>query len=472
MGKRKSQWEFGELFEEKDLKKTYAVSELTSEIRKTLEGKFRRVRVAGEVSNFRAQSSGHCYFGLKDAGAQLSCVLFRGERVTHRGEIDNGISLVLEGDLSVYEPRGQYQLIVRSVELQGQGALQQAFERLKAKLEQEGLFAAERKRAIPPYVFRLGVVTSPTAAALRDVVQIVRRRHPSLQLVLNGVRVQGQGAAEEIAAGIARLNRYAQALPSAQGLDAILVTRGGGSLEDLWAFNEEPVARAIAASDLPVVSAVGHEIDFTIADFVADLRAPTPSAAAELLTEGVFASRDWVWGLDGQLGQWIRRAFQERAQRAQQVVHRLSLAHPQRSIEGYRQHLDDFEVRSQRMVAVRQERARRQWTELSGRLQAFQPTRLLSHERARVTELGQWARERVRGAIERHKTRLDRLGTTLRLLSPLNVLERGYSLTRRAESGKLVTGPDGVAEGDALITLVKDGEIRSKVEGTSPSQAD
>ena len=282
-----SQWDFGELFTEEETRDVFTVSELTMRVKRTLENQIGQVWVEGEISNFRAQASGHMYFSIKDARTQLSCVLFKGTRVEQRELMEDGQKVVLQGDLTVYEPRGQYQLIVRAVELQGVGALQAQFEKLKTKLQAEGLFDAETKQELPRFPQRIGIVTSLSAAALRDVLHVVRRRQPSLQIVLAACRVQGKGAENEIANAIDRLNRWATTEP----LDLILVTRGGGSLEDLWAFNEEAVARAIHASSVPVVSAVGHEIDFTISDFVADARAATPSAAAEIITAAAVALR-------------------------------------------------------------------------------------------------------------------------------------------------------------------------------------
>jgi exodeoxyribonuclease VII large subunit len=287
----KTQWSFaGDLFPEAGQKPTESVSELTQKLKQQLESGFADRRVAGEVSNFRLQGSGHAYFVLKDAGAQLSCVLFRGQGGAGRAALRDGAQVVLGGDITVYEPRGNYQLRVTSVEVQGVGALQAAFERLKEKLSAEGLFDADRKRPIARYPGRIGLVTSATGAAIQDVLHVLSRRFCP-EVILNPVRVQGSGAAQEIAAAIGRLNRFSK---SVQPLDVILVTRGGGSLEDLWCFNEEVVARAIAASEVPVVSAVGHEIDFTISDFVADFRAATPSAAAEILTQDWVDSRDFV----------------------------------------------------------------------------------------------------------------------------------------------------------------------------------
>src|SRR5208282_4675979 len=298
MSKAKSQWDFGELFPPSpgsfgatsptgQARRVLSVSELTAQVRSLLEKHIGSIWVTGEVTNLRVQSSGHIYFTLKDATAQLNCVLFSREKVPHRELLADGQKVLLQGDVTVYEARGQYQLIVRAVELQGVGALQIAFEKLKQKLAAEGLFAPERKRPLPKYPQRIGLVTSPTGAAIRDVLHVVQRRNPGLEIILAPCRVQGDGAADEIAAAIRLLNEFNVA--QASGLrekdsqagslchiDLILVTRGGGSLEDLWAFNEEVVARAIFESAVPVVSAVGHEIDFTISDFVADVRAATP----------------------------------------------------------------------------------------------------------------------------------------------------------------------------------------------------
>src|ERR1017187_8737984 len=336
----KSQWDFGELFPADPTRKVLSFWELTADIKRLLEKQIGAVWVSGEITNLRSQSSGHVYFTLKDVAAQLSCVLFRGTAAAQRELLADGQKVLLQGDVTVYETRGQYQLIVRAVELQGVGALQIAFEKLKQKLAAEGLFAAERKRPLPRYPQRIGLVTSPTGAAIRDVLHVVQRRNPGLEIILAPCRVQGEGAAEEIAAAIKLLNEFSEggaprrpdletqkelgsrgARPS-ERLDLILVTRGGGSLEDLWAFNEEVVARAIFESAIPVVSAVGHEIDFTIGDFVADVRAATPSAAAEIITGGVFGSRQFV----------------------ESLVRRMMQAHPRRQLDESLQRLDDLQT--------------------------------------------------------------------------------------------------------------------------------
>src|SRR5437867_4733007 len=329
----KSQWDFGELFPvEQTSRKVLSVTELTWQIRRLLEQQVGRVWVTGEITNFRAQSSGHLYFTLKDAAAQLSCVLFRGELQVDRSLLQDGRKVVLQGEVTVYESSGQYQLRVMAVELQGIGALQVAFEKLKQKLSAEGLFASERKRPLPKYPQQIGLVTSPTGAAIRDVLHVIQRRNAALEIIFIPCRVQGEGAAEEIAASIRLLNEFAsveslkgvivesvngstvQRFNGSTNLDLIVLTRGGGSLEDLWAFNEEIVARAIFESAVPVVSAVGHEIDFTISDFVADVRAATPSAAAEIITEGVFSSGQFISEAGARLRQLLDQQLADKHQ--------------------------------------------------------------------------------------------------------------------------------------------------------------
>lgn len=463
MGKASNQWDFGELFEERALRKTYSVTELTGAIRRSLERDFGRIRVSGEISNFRLQSSGHCYFAVKDAGAQLSCVLFRGERGVKRTELDNGVKVTLEGDLTVYEARGQYQLIVRALELEGVGALQAAFEKLKAKLADEGLFEAERKRPIPKYCFRLGLVTSSSAAALRDVLNVMTRRHPAIETILSPVRVQGQGAGKEIAEAIDRLNRYSSVASEEDRLDAILITRGGGSLEDLWAFNEELVARAVVASALPIVSGVGHEVDFTICDFVADLRAPTPSAAAELLTEGVFGSRDGVRYAADQLGAAALRQWGHLAAVFDQVGHRLRSCHPQRKIEVQRQTVDEAESALLRALQDRRDREAQVVRHLGKQLEIYQPLNELRRQREGLVRWGDRLREVMQRQLQRRRDQIDQGQKMLRLLSPLNVLERGYSISRDATTGEVIASSRSVRVGTRVNTLVQDGEILSEV---------
>jgi exodeoxyribonuclease VII large subunit len=494
----KSQWDFGgELFPMEPRsperppveaapaalpRKILSVSELTSQVRRLLEQQVGTIWVTGEITNLRAQNSGHMYFTLKDAGSQLSCVLFRSEPVAHRELLQDGHKLLLQGDVTVYEARGQYQLIVRAVELQGIGALQIAFEKLKQKLATEGLFAPERKRALPKYPQRIGLVTSPTGAAIRDVLHVVRRRNPSLEIILAPCRVQGEGSAREIATAIRLLNEFSsgrreeaptlkieinQSLltPAATNkLDLILVTRGGGSLEDLWAFNEEIVARAVFESALPVVSAVGHEIDFTISDFVADLRAATPSAGAEIITEGVFSSCEFVGEAADRIRLLAARQFENKADELERISHRLARMHPRRRFNDWLQRLDDLHgglLRCTKQGARQQLAA---FQNLSERLARVRPAQLLKQRRELFEQEQARLGERMRHQLRELQNRAEALLGRLQLLGPEGVLARGYSITTDAESGKVLRDAKNVKPGQRLKTRLKSGEIISRAE--------
>jgi len=439
----KSQWDFGELFPAEQVRKVLSVGELTTQVKRLLEKSVGLVWVSGEVTNLRAQSSGHVYFTLKDAAAQLSCVLFRGTASEARALLADGQKVLLQGDLTVYEARGQYQLIVRAVELQGVGALQIAFEKLKQKLAAAGLFALERKRPLPRYPQRIGLVTSPTGAAIRDVLHVVERRNPGLELFLVPCRVQGEGAAAEIAEAIRELNEFNLTPPAGQGpLDLILITRGGGSLEDLWAFNEEVVARAIFESALPVVSAIGHEIDFTISDFVADFRAATPSAAAEIITEGVFASREFLAEAPAWLSNRVQRRLRFATENLAQWQARLVRRHPRRRLDEALQRLDDLQtVLLRRVTAATRDRA----TMLENVVGRFQRVRPAQAVKKRLELLGHFERR-------------------LNLLGPEQVLARGYSITLDADSGKILRQPAEARAAGRLRTKLHGGEVVSRVE--------
>jgi exodeoxyribonuclease VII large subunit len=461
----KSQWDFGELFPAEQTRRVLSVSELTAQVKRLLEKSVGSVWVTGEVTNLRAQSSGHMYFTLKDAADQLSCVLFSREKVSHRELLADGQKVLLQGDVTVYEARGQYQLIVRAVELQGVGALQVAFEKLKQKLAAEGLFAPERKRPLPKYPQRIGLVTSPTGAAIRDVLHVAQRRNPGLEIILAPCRVQGQGAAEEIAAAIKLLNEFnvAQvgravpcapresgglsggqrtARPTENGLDLILVTRGGGSLEDLWAFNEEVVARAIFESAIPVVSAVGHEIDFTISDFVADVRAATPSAAAEIITEGVFASRQLVADL----------------------TQRMARAHPRRRMNELSQRLDDLQAGLLRCTRRGTKERQVAWQNLATRLLRVRPVQLVRQRRESLALNQRRLRESAHVQLRNGRNHFEATEARLRLLGPEQVLSRGYSITMDAATGKVLRAAKDVKPDQHLKTRLKAGEVLSEVE--------
>jgi len=459
----KSQWDFGDLFSEPPSRRILTVSQLTSNVRSLLEKQVGQVWVSGELTNFRTQSSGHIYFTLKDANAQLSCVLFRGELLANRELLSDGQKVVLHGSLTVYEPRGQYQLRVIAVEMQGVGALQQKFERLKQKLQAEGLFATERKRPIPSHPHCVGIVTSESGAAIRDVLHVVQRRHPAMKLILASCRVQGQGAAEEIAAAITLLNTWSAKGALACRVDVILVTRGGGSLEDLWAFNEEIVARAIFNSPIPVISAVGHEIDFTISDFVADFRAATPSAGAEILTEGAVSSRRVVKETADYLRTLVRRRFEQHKSDVNALAQRLLRLHPRRQLNDKLQYLDD--LRSSLVRCARQNLKRYivHSQNLQVRFLQFRPSFILSERKHELADIRRRLSDNVRHSLERRGHLLDHLGSRLRLLSPENVLARGYSITLDAASGRVLRKATDARSGQRLRTKLASGEISSEV---------
>ena len=436
----KSQWDFGELFSPAETRKVLSVWELTSDIKRSLEKSFGTVWVSGEITNLRAQSSGHVYFTLKDVAAQLSCVLFRSS-AAQRTLLADGRKVLLQGDITVYEARGQYQLIVRAIEAQGIGALQQQFEQLKQKLAAEGLFAPERKRPLPRFPQRIGLVTSPTGAAIRDVLHVIARRHPGLEIILAPARVQGAGAAREIAEGIELLNA-AHAAGTYEPLDLILITRGGGSLEDLWAFNEEPVARAVYGSALPVVSAVGHEIDFTFADFVADLRAATPSAAAELITEGMYACREWVAEAPQRLHRLARRKVEREIEAFDSLAGRLGRLHPRRRLDESLQRLDDLQAGLLRGLKTA---ARSRGLVLQNLVDRF--------HRAKPSVTLKARREALRQLEKR-----------LNILGPEQVLARGYSITCDPVTGRVLRDAAEAKPGQRLRTRLAKGEVGSRVE--------
>jgi exodeoxyribonuclease VII large subunit len=502
----KSGWDFGELFPAEQTRKVWSVTELTWRIRRALEAHVGQVWVTGEITNLRVQGSGHAYFTLKDIGAQLNCVLFRGESKANRSLLQDGRKVVLQGEITVYEPRGQYQLRVLAVELQGVGALQVAFEKLKQKLHAEGLFAQERKRPLPRYPRRIGLVTSPTGAAIRDVLHMVERRNPSLEIILAPSRVQGEGAAPEIAQAIELLNAFSLSMtlpraatspdrtvdlalvenrvvlaeplapdPATQAtgdappplrpyLDLILLTRGGGSLEDLWAFNEEIVARAIYRSALPVVSAVGHEIDFTISDFVADVRAATPSAAAEIITEDVFSSCQFVAGAQARLAQLARQQLQDKEYRLAELRQRMARVRPRRRLDDLLQRLDDRQASLSRCLKHAVLTRRLQFQNLCERLSRVRPQVLLNQRREAFSRTRHRMDEHARHRLGELKSRLETLQARLRLLGPEQVLSRGYSITADAETGRVLRQPTEVQPNQRIRTRLQHGTIFSRAE--------
>ncbi len=403
------------LFQQQDnARGVLSVSEFTAAIKELLEGVFPDVWVSGEISNFSRPQSGHCYLTLKDADAQVRAVLWRGTASRVRFDLHDGLEVVCHGHLDVYAPRGSYQLVVEQIEPRGMGALELALRQLKAKLEAEGLFDPGRKRALPRFPKTIAVVTSPTSAAIRDFLEVLRRRWRGANVLVVPVRVQGDGAAAEIAKGIELANRLRD-----PEIDCLVVGRGGGSLEDLWAFNEEVVVRAIFASRLPVVSAVGHEIDVTLSDLVADVRALTPSEAAER----VVPSSEELEQLLRQQQQRLAAALRGRATVARSQLDALAnsrvFRRPAQRVRDLAQRLDELASRASRAVVHRRTHA---------------------------------------------QGRLDALGSRLESLSPRAVLQRGYSITRRAGGQQVLRSAGELSTGDSIVTEFSEGEVRSVVD--------
>ena len=445
--------------------KVWSVSQLTREIREVLEERVGTVWVAGEVSNHRLQASGHQYFTLKDKGAQVSCVLFRGAaRMAAR--FGDGDQVELQGELSVYEPRGQYQLVVRQVRLKGQGGLQARFEALKRRLQAEGLFAAEGKRPVPRFPQVVALITSPTGAALQDMLNILTRRAPWLRVLVYPVRVQGQGAEQETIRALEVLNdaeRYGLPQP-----DTLVIGRGGGSLEDLWAYNEEALARAIHASVIPVISAVGHEIDFTIADFVADLRAPTPSAAAELLAPDGAELRRHLEAAQKRLqGRVEARLEQDR--RVLELMAKGSLERgPERQLQQAEQQVDEMAIALESALRGRLQGLADHLAECRQVLAQRHPQVVLAEAGHRVEVVAARLQQEVEVRLARLNDRLTARLDLLRNLGPQSVLARGFSYTTDA-AGRVLKDASEVAEGEVVITRLAAGSLESVVRRSEPT---
>jgi len=436
------------------MEKILTVSELTAHIKVLLETSFDVLWVTGEISNMRRPGSGHLYFTLKDADSQIRAVIFRQGARRIGFDLEEGMSVVCRGRLSVYQPRGEYQIIVDTAEPRGVGALQIAFEQLKKRLGEEGLFDQVRKRTIPFLPRRIGIVTSPSGAAVRDILNITRRRFSSIDIVIAPVRVQGVEAPPEISDAIERLNGMPR-------IDVIIVTRGGGSLEDLFPFNDERVARAIAASNIPVVSAVGHEIDFTIADFVADLRAPTPSAAAELVVPNRADLEERVRRLAARLLS-SRRIMTTRI-RERIAVLRERVKDPRRRIEDFRIAVDEQAIRLSEVFRRTVGRRRERLMHARGLLARTTPSVRIRRDALLVDALRKDMAMNVRNGMERLRTRLRKDSAMLDSLSPLAVLRRGYSIVKTIPDGGIVTDVTSLALGDALSVKVSRGTFDAEV---------
>ncbi len=450
---------------DRDAERTiYSVGDITRHIKLKLERTFANLWIAGELSNVKRHTSGHIYFTLKDDKAQLPAVMFRGNARHLRFRPDDGTAVLAWGHITVYEPRGAYQIQVERMEPRGKGALQLAFEQLKEKLAKEGLFAQERKKPLPLLPQRLGIVTSPTGAAIQDLCRVLHRRFPNLDVVVYPAQVQGDLAAAEITKGVQVLNRIG-------GFDVIVVARGGGSMEDLWPFNKESVARAIAASAIPVVSAVGHEVDFTIADFVADVRAPTPSAAAEIVVQRKDHVLERVAALHGQLDKNVSFKLRHLGDRVERVADHRAFAAVRHGIEMRGQRLDENALRARSLLERRLTTHTKRLDETTRRLEAQRVDQRLSKARAALAKLRvrlDAAELSRRGAAERQ---LGYVAAKLDALSPLAVLGRGYSLTWTAQ-GKLLRHASDVSAGESVRVDLHEGQLDCRVEAMRSSTED
>jgi exodeoxyribonuclease VII large subunit len=442
-------------------KKILTISQLTALVRGVLEENFEHVWVEGEVSNLSTPVSGHLYFTLKDGGAALRCVMFRGSARALRFRLADGMKLIVRGRMTVYDQRGDYQLLCEYLEPQGVGALQLAFQQLKERLAREGLFAEELKKPLPLLPRTIGIVTSPTGAAIHDILNVLGRRHAGLHILIAPVKVQGEGAAAEIAAAIRDLDGY-------PGVEVIIVARGGGSLEDLWAFNEEVVARSIHGARVPVISAIGHEVDFTIADFVADLRAPTPSAAAEL----VVASKARLLADAAALERRLKLAMLQRLTVSQgrlQLLQR-SLRGPEMIISRLQQRVDDLSQRGEAELRWKLAEDRQGQIYLQSRLHLCSPHHRIGKLAERLAALDGRCRSALQAVLDNRHHRLARDGGRLQALSPLAVLERGYAVVEKLPGRRLVKSVSQLQTGDRLQLRFGDGIAHCAVESIEPRE--
>ena len=436
-------------------RRVWKVRDLVAAVRTYIEKEYSEAWVEGEISNFRNPDSGHLYFTLKDGNAQIRVVMFRSPARLLRFKPADGLQVVIRGRVTIYEDRGELQISAEYIEPKGAGSLQLAFEQLKAKLEAEGLFASERKKPVPSLPSRIGLVTSPQAAALRDILNILQRRHHSVNVLIFPAQVQGDAASFEVASGVRYFNK-------ADNVDVIVIARGGGSAEDLASFNNEGLARTIAASEIPVISAVGHETDFTITDFVADLRAPTPSAAAEL----VIRSRQEIEEQASTLHERLNRAMRYRLLMGRQALTQLSqhgaFARMMDLIRQRQQKLDDLTHRAELAERSLLVKSHRRWEVVSAAIRHYDLRLVLSGTRK---ELDSWTTALIgviRNVLLQHRVRSDRLQTALESLSPLAILDRGYALVFDA-GGKLLKDPAAINLGDQISARLAHGELHASV---------
>ncbi|WP_436856720.1 exodeoxyribonuclease VII large subunit [Citrobacter tructae] len=437
----------------------FTVSRLNQTVRLLLEQEMGQVWISGEISNFTQPSSGHWYFTLKDDTAQVRCAMFRNSnrRVTFRPQ--HGQQVLVRANITLYEPRGDYQIIVESMQPAGEGLLQQKYEQLKAKLQAEGLFDQQHKQPLPSPAHCVGVITSRTGAALHDILHVLKRRDPSLPVIIYPTAVQGDDAPGQIVRAIEMANKRNEC-------DVLIVGRGGGSLEDLWSFNDERVARAIFASRIPVVSAVGHETDVTIADFIADLRAPTPSAAAEMVSRNQQELLRQIQSAQQRLGMAMDYFLANRSRRFSQLFHRLQQQHPQLRLARQQTALERLQQRMSIAVDAQLKRTSQRQLRLVQRLNQQNPQPRIHRAQSRIQQLEYRLAENIRARLSMTRERFGNAVTHLEAVSPLSTLARGYSVTSSAD-GKVLKKTKQVQPGDTLTTRVSDGWVESEVKGVT-----
>lgn len=431
----------------------YTVSRLNREIRTVLEQGFASLVLTGEISNFIAPASGHWYFSLKDDKAQIKAAMWRGNNRSQSYRPENGAQVTVKARVSLYEPRGDYQLIVEHMEPAGEGQLKQEFDALKMRLAAEGLFSSAYKKPLPQNINRIGVITSATGAAIKDILTVLKRRAPQLEVIIYPAMVQGKEAHIHLINQIELANARNE-------VDILILGRGGGSLEDMWCFNHEQLARAIHNSDLPIISAVGHEIDTTISDYVADMRAPTPSAAAELVSPNTQELHSKVTQLINRLNNAFKHSSADKRALATQLQHRLNLCHPRNQLNQKAQRLDELSIALQQAMQSRLYQQERTLNNLTPRLMRQSPDKKLAQASHQLSQLQARLNQAIQQQLQQANNSLALQASKLDSVSPLNVLARGYSITK-TQQGKVVKSVGQIKTGDVLVTELVDGSVKS-----------
>ena len=433
----------------------WTVSQLTRRVKSVLETQVGTVWVSGEISNWKLATSGHAYFTLKDQNSQIDAVMFKHRLGRTRFRPEGGLEVLVHGQVSVYEKRGSYQIVVEEMEPKGLGALQLAYEQLKRKLEAEGLFDPAHKKPLPMLPRRIGIVTSPTGAAIRDMLHVLERRFANVHVIIYPARVQGDGAAQELVRGIQTLDRW--------GVDVMIIGRGGGSLEDLWAFNEEPVVRAVFEARTPIISAVGHEVDFALSDFAADLRAPTPSAAAEIVVREQAALLEQVRVLERRMARACTGVLHRARHRLEVVTGSFVFRRPGELVRQRRQQYDELRMRLDAQAQRRREEAHRRLDHARRAMRLLSPVNQLDQARERLAALRRRLLHSAGGLVEQGRSRLRPAVAQLDALSPLAILSRGYALVWKLPEKELVRTAEQLGPGDRLQVRLGRGEARAVV---------